>query len=784
MMPRILCLVAVLLSAVSWCAETTLISGLDSRAQVDAFVSSARSIMAEPVSSPVTEGAGAMRVRFFGHPSLASSPQVAANTARGGLRYADWSVYERLLVDLYNAETEPVQATVFVRAGDREYTQAADLPAGKWTTVSVAVGALKTAGLNVSAVDALGLRMELAGRKRPTRLVVDNVRLVGSDVAAIVRSRAQADLAARKRPPTPPVRTEAARAVVEPLRGAGHIERTVKAPVIAKPEVLVVGGGLAGVAAAVTAARMGCDTLLVERSGSLGGMSTIGLVPPAFRPDLSEGIVAEFLARTEALGGKNEMRNPEIMKVALLDMIRESGARLLLYSMAVDAIVSDNVIRGVLVEGKSGPQAILGRIVVDCTGDGDVAAWAGAPFEIGRGRDEETQTQTLVFLLGNVNVPKLSDAREQLPEYVKQARANGEFNARFAGGAAIAPVVLGEHGVVNVNSINIPEVSGLRTEDLTYSQVEAMKEALALASFYRKYVPGCENCYLLSTAEFMGVRESRRIVGEYVLSGEEVLSGATFRDGIARGFYPVDIHSADGTGDASGARPALPYEIPYRCLVPKKIENLLVAGRCISTDHVAHGSVREMGTTMPLGEAAGCAAALCIAKGRTPRKLPGDQVRRALADLGAWPKLSGVKVGDNLALATNGTTVSADSVFKSNAPDMAVDGYVGGGQESRWLSEGTDLPHWLQLDFGKPQTVREVTLYFWDTNGSGMYVPRGFRVEVGNGDTWRTVAQVSGNVAPVATLKFPGTSTQLLRVVFTEQCPADKMIRLCEIVVH
>jgi glycine/D-amino acid oxidase-like deaminating enzyme len=784
MIPRLAFLFCAMLAVAACSEETTLLAGLNTRAQVDAFVSSARSIIAEPVTSPVTEGAGAMRVRFFGHPSLASSPQVAATGARGGLRYTDWSVYERLLLDVYNAEAEAVQVTVFVRSANKEYTQVADLPAGQWTTVPVSVADLRAAGLNVSAIDALGLRMDIAGRKRPTRLVVDNLRLCGTDVAAIRRARAQADAAASRRPAPLRTRTEAVNVVMQPLPNAGFIERTVRVPVVAKCEVLVVGGGLAGVAAAVTAARMGCDTLLVERSGSLGGMATIGLVPPAFRPDLSEGIVAEFLARTEAMGGKNEMRNPEIMKAVLLDMMRESGARLLLYSLAVDAIVSDHVIRGIVVEGKSGPQAILGRIVIDCTGDGDVAAWAGAPFEIGRGRDEETQTQTLVFLLGNVNVPKLLAVREQIPEFVKQARANGDFGARFAAGAAISPVILGEHGVVNVNSINIPEVSGLRTEDLTYSQVQAMQDALALAAFYRKYVPGCEECYLLGTAEYMGVRESRRIVGEYVLSGEEVLSGATFRDGIARGFYPIDIHSADATGDASGAHPAVPYEIPYRCLVPKNIENLLVAGRCISTDHVAHGSVREMGTTMPLGEAAGCAAALCIAKGRTPRKLPGDQVRRALRDIGAWPTLRNSKVADNLALAANGTTASADSVFKSFAPDMAIDGYVSRGQESRWLSADTDLPHWLELDFPKPQTVREVTLYFYDPDGSKVYVPRGFRLEVGNGDGWQTVAQTTGNTAAEVTLKFPPTTTRRLRVVFTEPGPADKMIRLYEIVVH
>ena len=592
------------------------------------------------------------------------------------------------------------------------------------------------------------------------------------------------------------------RAVREPARDT---------PVAATADVLVVGGGPAGVGASVAAARAGASVLLAERYGFLGGMATAALVGPLMsyhtartdsvdcdgaaepREQVIAGLVDEIVDRMAAMGGAVPpsptwdymvLVDAEALKSVTRQVVLDSGVRLLLHSQAVDVVGDGNRVQGVIFETKSGRLAVLADVVVDATGDGDVAAWAGAPFEIGRGRDEETQTQTLVFLLRNVNVPKLLAVREQIPEFVKQARANGDFGARFAAGAAISPVILGEHGVVNVNSINIPEVSGLRTEDLTYSQVQAMQDALALAAFYRKYVPGCEECYLLGTAEYMGVRESRRIVGEYVLSGEEVLSGATFRDGIARGFYPIDIHSADATGDASGAHPAVPYEIPYRCLVPKKIENLLVAGRCISTDHVAHGSVREMGTTMPLGEAAGCAAALCIAKGRTPRKLPGDQVRRALRDIGAWPTLRGSKVADNLALAANGTTASADSVFKSFAPDMAIDGYVSRGQESRWLSADTDLPHWLELDFPKPQTVREVTLYFYDPDGSKVYVPRGFRLEVGNGDGWQTVAQTTGNTAAEVTLKFPPTTTRRLRVVFTEPGPADKMIRLYEIVVH
>ncbi len=576
--------------------------------------------------------------------------------------------------------------------------------------------------------------------------------------------------------------------VVRPRATGKKIKRQVLAPVVATPEVLVVGGGLAGVAAAVTAARMGADALLVERTGALGGMATSGLVPPAFRPDLSQGLVADFCRRLDEIGGPAENRNPELMKYVLLQMMQESGARLMLYSLAVDAIVRNSVIRGVIVENKSGAQALLANIVIDCTGDGDVAAWAGAPFEIGRGRDDETQTQTLVFLLGNVNTRELLPARSQLPDLVRTARSAGDFQSRFAGGAAIQPVVVGEHGVVNVNSINIPQVSGLKVEDLTYAHVEAHMEAVQLVDFYRKYVPGCQDCYLLSTAELIGVRESRRIVGEYVLTGEDVLAGAEFRDGIARGFYPLDIHGADATGDAAGARLAKPYEIPYRCLVPQRIDNLLVAGRCISADHVAHGSLRVMGTTMPLGEAAGCAAALCLARGCTPRELDGRRVRRMLRSLGAWPRY-GLHVPDNLALAAHGTVAVADSVLPTHGLPAAnaIDGLVTRGQESRWLSDRTAPPHWIELHFPQPTEFDRVKLHFYSHAGdpyNPQYASPEFEVQVRRKDAWHTVARVRDNEDLRPEVVFGAVTAQVMRVLFTVPCQSDNIVRLREIEVH
>lgn len=791
-MLRLIVGIAAGLSAAPAMATQTILADFEGREQVDTFASSARYAMVEPISSPRSHGRGAVQLRFFGHPSLEGPPQVLASYRYGGLRYGNWAPYEHLKVDVLNPGDTALALELVVewQAGDEKAELAVpiEVPPSEWITVTEPVSELADEGADVAAIVAFGFRAPLGDAPRPSKIIVDYVRLTGTDEQAIGEACRAEDATADQRQPRGIIRTSAAdlAATIEPT--GQKVKRSVKAPVVATPQVLVVGGGLAGVAAAVTASRMGCDTLLVERAGSLGGMGTTGLVPPAFRATLSGGIVEEYCRRLDEAGGPTENRNPEIMKYVLLDMMQESKARLMLYTLAVDAIVREKTIEGVVVENKSGTQALLAHVVIDCTGDADVAAWAGAPFEIGRGRDEETQTQTLVFLLGNVNTGKLMPVRKQLPDFVREARKNGDFKSRFAGGAAIQPVVLGEHGVVNVNSINVPQVSGLKVEDLTYSHIEAHREAVLLVDFYRKYVPGCEECYLLDTAEFIGVRESRRIVGEYTLTGEEALAGAEFPDAIARGFYPIDIHSPDGTGDAAGARLGQPYDIPYGCLVPKEIDNLLVAGRPISADHVAHGSLRVMGTTMPLGEAAGCAAALCVAKERTPRELDGRRVRRMLRRLGAQPRTHD-RAPDNLALSKHGVVVTVDSDLPSHAgaPAFAIDGIIGRGQESRWLSDDTPPPHWIELRFPEETEFDRLKLHFYTHAGNPynkQYVPAGFEVQVERGDGWVKVAGVSDNTDLVREVVFDPATAATMRVLFTVSCPSDDIVRLREIEVH
>jgi hypothetical protein len=782
-------LVAMLGAPAAACAAPeTVLAGLNTRAEIDAFATTVRCAMVEPVDERGEPGRGAALIRFLGHPSLEAPPQVAAHYRYAGFPYANWSPYEAVVIDAYLPADDAPTIEFFVQSGSTEFAAPLQLAPRRHTTQRMALGDFAAGGVDLSAVSVVGFRAPLGEAPRPSRVVIDRLRLIGGDPEAVREARRAEDATASDRQPRSVARTEAAELAVSPQRTGQSVRRSVKAPVIATPKVLVVGGGLAGCAAAITAARMGADTLLVERTGSLGGMGTIGLVPPAFNVGLTEGIVREFTDRLDAVGGEAENRNPEMMKYVLFDMLQESGARVMLYSLAVDAVVRDDAVCGIIVENKSGAQAILADVVIDCTGDADIAAKAGAPFVIGRGRDDETQTQTLVFLLGNVDVPVLLKAREQLPDLVKQARANNDFTARFGGSAAIQPVVNAAHGVVNVNSINIGGVSGLKVEDLTYSHIEAQRDALKLVDFYRKYVPGCSECYLLSTAEVIGVRESRRIVGEYTLSGEDVLAGARFDDGIARGFYPIDIHAPDASGDAAGARLGKPYEIPYRCLVPKRIDNLLVAGRPISADHVAHGSARVMGTTMPLGQAAGCAAAMCLDRGCTPRELDGKRVRRMLERLGAKPATR-ENAPDNLAMAKYGVTASADSFHPSypRSAENAIDGLITRDSSSRWLSADTPPPHWLELRFPQPTQVARVKLHFFAHSIDSLntqYVPRGFEVQVKRGEEWVTVAGVTDNASLDPELTFDPVTAQTMRIVFTISCPSDDIVRLREVEVH
>lgn len=422
-------------------------------------------------------------------------------------------------------------------------------------------------------------------------------------------------------------------------------------PVVMNVDVVIAGGGPAGLAAAIAAARNGVKTLLIERYGFLGGMATTGLVGPmqgciSGEKWVIDGIPRELIDRMKKLGGiiindkmtaigttenrpyKTDVSfEPEILKFVADEMMKEAGASMLLYSLVVDAIVEDNRIRGVVVENVSGRHAILARIVVDATGDGVVAAKAGIPFEKGRKEDGLLQPMSLMFRMGNIHAPI---DRDVIRKMAKNAVERAELP--LFGGPWIGLGSTVRDGSV---SVNMTRLWGDATNvwDLTNASVTAREHVIKFADFLKRNIPDCASCYLIDTAAQIGIRETRRILGEYVLTREDILQTKEFHDAIARGCHPIDIHSPSQTVNQheDWLKPGDSYGIPYECLIPRKIENLILAGRCISTTHEAHASIRVMGTCMATGQAAGTAAALAIRENTTPRCLDVSMLQGTLA---------------------------------------------------------------------------------------------------------------------------------------------------------
>ncbi len=439
-------------------------------------------------------------------------------------------------------------------------------------------------------------------------------------------------------------------------------------------DVLVAGGGVAGVAAAVSAARQGAKTLLVERYGFLGGMGTAGLVNPFMSSFTSTGeplvggFFSEICARMKDLGGLfGRAFDPEAMKFASQEMVLEAGGELLLHTWITGARMNGSEIIGVEALTKNGMRDIDARVVVDATGDGDIAAMSGAQFEMG-GPEGLTQAMTLMFTVGGVEMrkcleyalkhpdemrfpkPSSQEAVEQMLrgavgvagfyKEVDEAREKGEFPVPQE---MVFFIAMPTPGQVVVNTTHIGGVNGTDSWDLTKAEIECRRQAMALMKFFRKYVPGFENSYMMQTATQIGIRETRRVIGEHVFNVDDVAEGRKYPDVIMRSAYAVDIHSPVGRGYVrkDDGKPGIAppsgnwYEVPYRCLVPLDVEQLLVAGRCISSTHEGQAAMRIMPNCMALGQAAGTAAGLCIEQGVSPRALDADLLRTALLREGA-----------------------------------------------------------------------------------------------------------------------------------------------------
>jgi len=405
-------------------------------------------------------------------------------------------------------------------------------------------------------------------------------------------------------------------------------------------DVIVIGGGTAGLAAAVAAGRNGVGTLLIERYGFLGGSMTAGLVNPfmefhAGGEQIVCGIFQEMIDRLKDLHGYDERTQAfdvEAMKLVADRMVKESGVKLLLHTCIIDALVEGNAIRGVEVHNNSGRQVVLGKVIVDATGDGDVAAMAGAPYEKGRKEDGLTQPMTLVFRMGGVDVDRMP-SNEEINRRYREAKARGDVTIPREDVLWFPTTRRGE---IHFNTTRVVRADGTNAEDLTGAEVEGRRQMAELAKFLKAEVPGFEEAYLSSSAAEIGIRESRRIMGEYAITGEDITEARKFKDVIARGSYPIDIHSPTGEGTVNPPMaPGASYDIPYRSLVPKEIENLLVAGRCISSTHEGQSAIRVIPIVVAIGQAAGVAAALSARLNVSPRRLDVSLLQRTLRSQGA-----------------------------------------------------------------------------------------------------------------------------------------------------
>jgi glycine/D-amino acid oxidase-like deaminating enzyme len=418
-------------------------------------------------------------------------------------------------------------------------------------------------------------------------------------------------------------------------------------PLAAQADVAVLGGGPAGVCAAVAAAQEGADVVLIERYGFLGGMATAGLVNPfmAFQtasPDAPEnlklvngGLLQVLIQRLAAAGGyepREQAFDPETFKHVAQEMVLEARVRLRLHTSLIGALAEEGRVRLAGLASKSGLETVAAEVFIDATGDADLAAWAGAEYEQGRPEDGLCQPMTLNFRVGGVE-PDLIPAREEINARYVAAKERGEIeNPR----ENVLWFYTTRRGEIHFNTTRVVGKQATEAGDLTAAEIESRRQVQQMVAFLQREIPGFASAYLLATATQIGMRESRRVMGDYLLTADDVLGARDFSDGIARGCYPVDIHNPAGTGTVIQAvPPGRSYAIPYRCLTPVGWENLLVAGRPISADHAAHSSLRVMPIAMNIGEAAGVAAAQSLSQRGHTRAVETENLRRRLRERGA-----------------------------------------------------------------------------------------------------------------------------------------------------
>jgi hypothetical protein len=441
--------------------------------------------------------------------------------------------------------------------------------------------------------------------------------------------------------------------------------------------VIVCGGGLTGVCAAAAAARNGARTLLIERDACLGGTMTTALVGPMMcfhspQRQVIGGMAQEVVDRLMAMHASPghildtsdycytiTPFDNEAMKLVCQRLVLESGAKILYHALVTGVTKNGDTLTGITVTTKAGSETLSADLVIDCTGDADVAALAGAPFEFGRAEDGRVQPISLMFKVSNVDNAALQAYTAEHPAEAhlteKQAQAylqqplnkNCGFTEKLKSYISAGKIPIQREDILFFNTvyedemiINTSRIAGVNPLDpweLSEAENLGREQVFALFDFFKNEIPGFASSRLVSVGQRLGVRESRRIVGEYVLTGKDILQQRKFSDVISQSSYPVDIHSLVPGEKSDGEYPynGETYQIPYRCLVPLKVEQLLVAGRTISTDRAAQGSVRTSPTCMSFGQAAGTAAVVAMRQECTVRQIETGELQRILVSQGA-----------------------------------------------------------------------------------------------------------------------------------------------------
>ncbi len=421
--------------------------------------------------------------------------------------------------------------------------------------------------------------------------------------------------------------------------GTQLVEQQRAIPVAGKTDVLVCGGGPAGIGAALAAARAGASVQLIEMAGCLGGVWTCGLLTKILDSENKSGIMAELLTKFSSRGSKvaknthGTVYDPEIAKLVLEELCVEAGVKIRLHTRLAGAVTDEhNRVAAVLTESKSGREAWLADRFIDCSGDGDLAAHAGCQFDVGVGTNCECQPMSMLALLTGVDPEAVrpyirEDNRKAKPLLLKLMEEHG-VNPSYRG-----PTLRHLHsGIYSIMTNHEYGVSAFDASAITEATIRARREIHDIINGLRKVGGPWKDISVVATAEQIGVREGRRIKGRYEITAEDLAKGLRHEQAVCRAKFAIDVHALDAHGNKEISREfkkggLKPYDIPYPALVAADVDGLLVAGRCISGDFIAHSSYRVTGNSVPMGEAAGLAAAESARRKVLPHELDWREIK-------------------------------------------------------------------------------------------------------------------------------------------------------------